>query len=152
VEEIEFDHSHISGGISKINTADNVFGIFTSRAMKERGKYQIQCMKSRSSTGVGQKIDLEYDINTMRITDAGGDEGGYNKPQSSIMESIKAKSQVKAADAIEGNSDKWERATGTPAWEPAASTKGRYSDDVQKISADVQSNKLKQMLGKIKQS
>ena len=29
VEEIEFDHSHISGGISKINTADNVFGIFT---------------------------------------------------------------------------------------------------------------------------
>jgi replicative DNA helicase len=54
VEEIEFDHSHISGGISKINTADNVFGIFTSRAMRERGKYQIQCMKSRSSTGVGQ--------------------------------------------------------------------------------------------------
>ena len=40
VEEVEFDHSHISGGISKINTADNVFGIFTSRAMKERGRYQ----------------------------------------------------------------------------------------------------------------
>jgi hypothetical protein len=55
VEEIEFDHSHIAGGISKINTADNVFGIFTSRSMRERGKYQIQCMKSRSSTGVGQK-------------------------------------------------------------------------------------------------
>ena len=49
VEEIEFDHSHISGGISKINTADNVFGIFTSRAMRERGRYQIQLMKTRSS-------------------------------------------------------------------------------------------------------
>jgi len=71
VEEVEFDHSHISGGISKINTADNVFGIFTSRAMKERGRYQIQCMKSRSSTGVGMKIDLEYNIDTMRITDPG---------------------------------------------------------------------------------
>jgi replicative DNA helicase len=59
VDEIEFDHSHIAGGISKINTADNVFGIFTSRSMRERGKYQIQCMKSRSSTGVGQKIDLD---------------------------------------------------------------------------------------------
>ena len=35
VEEIEFDHSHISGGLSKIQTADNVIGIFTSRAMKE---------------------------------------------------------------------------------------------------------------------
>ncbi|SVE02154.1 uncharacterized protein METZ01_LOCUS455008, partial [marine metagenome] len=42
VEEIEFDHSHISGGLSKIQTADNVFGIFTSRAMRERGRYQIQ--------------------------------------------------------------------------------------------------------------
>jgi hypothetical protein len=31
VEEIEFDHSHISGGLSKIQTADNVIGIFTSR-------------------------------------------------------------------------------------------------------------------------
>jgi hypothetical protein len=75
VEEVEFDHSHISGGISKINTADNVFGIFTSRAMKERGRYQIQCMKSRSSTGVGQKVDLTYNIDTMRITDEGESAG-----------------------------------------------------------------------------
>jgi hypothetical protein len=98
-------------------------------------------MKSRSSTGVGQKIDLEYNIETMRITDEGGDEGGYNKPQSSIMESIKAKSQVKAADA---------QADDTAPWEPAASTKGRYSGDTPKVSADVQSAKLKQLLGKIK--
>ena len=62
VEEIEFDHSHISGGISKINTADNVFGIFTSRAMRERGRYQIQLMKTRSSSGVGQKVDLEFNL------------------------------------------------------------------------------------------
>jgi KaiC/GvpD/RAD55 family RecA-like ATPase len=137
VEEIEFDHSHISGGISKINTADNVFGIFTSRAMKERGKYQIQCMKSRSSTGVGQKIDLEYNIETMRITDEGGDEGGYNKPQSSIMESIKAKSQVKSTE---------ESSSAAPAW---SRPQGQLSD-TPKVSADVQSAKLKQMLGKIK--
>ena len=38
VEEIEFDHSHISGGLSKLQTADNVIGIVTSRAMKERGR------------------------------------------------------------------------------------------------------------------
>lgn len=68
VEEVEFDHSHISGGLSKIQTADNVFGIFTSRAMRERGKYQIQLMKTRSSSGVGQKIDLNFDIDTLRIT------------------------------------------------------------------------------------
>ena len=91
VEEIEFDHSHISGGLSKINTADNVFGIFTSRAMRERGRYQIQLMKTRSSSGVGQKIDLEYNMETLRIIDAGEDEQA-NKPQSSIMDQIKTKS------------------------------------------------------------
>lgn len=69
VEEIEFDHSHISGGLSKIQTADNVIGIFTSRAMKERGRYQIQFMKTRSSSGVGQKVDLEFNVETLRISD-----------------------------------------------------------------------------------
>jgi replicative DNA helicase len=97
VEEVEFDHSHISGGISKINTADNVFGIFTSRAMRERGKYQIQCMKSRSSTGVGMKIDLDYSIETMRITDPGiSDSGdsGYKSTASAVMDRIKSASTV----------------------------------------------------------
>ena len=124
VEEIEFDHSHISGGISKINTADNVFGIFTSRAMRERGRYQIQLMKTRSSSGVGQKVDLEFDIESLRIRDVGEDQqaalGGFKKP--SIYESIKAKSTMTPAD----------------------------DEEVGKITADVQSNKLKQLLGQIK--
>jgi KaiC/GvpD/RAD55 family RecA-like ATPase len=69
IEEVEYDQSHIAGGISKINTADNVIGIFTSRAMRERGRYQIQLMKTRSSGGVGSKIDLAFDIDTLRISD-----------------------------------------------------------------------------------
>jgi archaellum biogenesis ATPase FlaH len=81
VEEIEFDHSHISGGLSKIMTADNVIGIFTSRAMKERGRYQIQFMKTRSSSGVGQKVDLEFNIETLRITDLGDEAESRPEPQ-----------------------------------------------------------------------
>ena len=138
VEEVEFDHSHISGGISKINTADNVFGIFTSRQMKERGKYQIQCMKSRSSTGVGQKIDLEYDIDTMRITDAGGDDGENSFRKPSLMDSIKAKASVTPAESTTSG-NRWDRPT---------SNENDSLDS--KISADVQSTKLKQLLGKIK--
>jgi archaellum biogenesis ATPase FlaH len=93
VEEVEFDHSHISGGLSKIQTADNVFGIFTSRAMRERGKYQIQLMKTRSSSGVGQKIDLEFDIESLRITDLGQDEEykEFDKRKSTIYEDLKRK-------------------------------------------------------------
>ena len=62
VDEIEFDHSHIAGGLSKVQTADNVLGIFTSAPMRERGRYQIQFMKTRSSSGHGQRVDLQFDI------------------------------------------------------------------------------------------
>lgn len=103
VEEIEFDHSHISGGLSKIMTADNVIGIFTSRAMKERGRYQIQFMKTRSSSGVGQKVDLEFNIDTLRITDLGEDSdtssfsqggGKPNNPSGGIYSGLKRTSTV----------------------------------------------------------
>jgi len=103
VEEIEFDHSHISGGLSKIMTADNVIGIFTSRAMKERGRYQIQFMKTRSSSGVGQKVDLEFNIDTLRITDLGeeGDTASFsqgggrpNNPSGGIYSGLKRTSTV----------------------------------------------------------
>lgn len=92
VEEIEFDHSHISGGLSKIMTADNVIGIFTSRAMKERGRYQIQFMKTRSSGGVGQKVDLEFNVETLRITDLGEDEqeSSFNQQKQSGGSSVYA--------------------------------------------------------------
>ena len=103
VAEVEFDHSHISGGISKINTADNVFGIFTSRSMRESGKYQIQCMKSRSSNGVGMKLDLEYNIETMRITDSGesnASSGNY-VPAQNILNTIKTQSTVAPAARTE---------------------------------------------------
>jgi replicative DNA helicase len=107
VEEVEFDHSHISGGLSKIQTADNVFGIFTSRAMRERGRYQIQLMKTRSSSGVGQKVDLEFDIDTLRISDLPDEEqeeasGGANRGTSSIIDSIKRKTEMRNDDPADG--------------------------------------------------
>ena len=74
VDEPELDHSHIAGGISKINTADNLIGIFSSRAMRERGRVQIQFMKTRSSSGVGTKADLGYSMDTLRIFDLDEDE------------------------------------------------------------------------------
>ncbi|CAM6054962.1 unnamed protein product [Sphagnum tenellum] len=64
-----YDHSHIAGGISKINTADNVFGIVSSFSMKEKGIYKLQFLKTRSSSAVGQEIELGYDSKSMRITD-----------------------------------------------------------------------------------
>ena len=136
VDEIEFDHSHIAGGISKINTADNVFGIFTSRSMRERGKYQIQCMKSRSSTGVGQKIDLDYNVETMRISDSGGDGEDSYRPQPSanqIMSQLKPQSTLQSTEPI------IDQATGE-ILEP----------ENKKVVVDVQGSKLKSLLNSLK--
>ncbi len=130
VEEVEFDHSHISGGISKINTADNVFGIFTSRHMREKGQYQIQLMKTRSSSGVGQKIDLSFDVETLRIFDD-GDSTGYtasSQSASTILNKIKTASQVvdqTTGEVTEDNSQK-------------------------RVVANVQSSRLNALLSQIK--
>ena len=131
VEEIEFDHSHISGGISKINTADNLIGIFTSRAMRERGRYQIQLMKTRSSSGVGQKIDLEFDVDSLRIRDLADEEEfkEFDKRKSTIYDQIKRG----GTEAIESNDD-------------ADPSQG---DTVGKIRAETDSTKLKQFLNNL---
>jgi hypothetical protein len=136
VEEVEFDHSHISGGLSKIQTADNVFGIFTSRAMRERGKYQIQLMKTRSSSGVGMKIDLDFDIETLRITDPGLDGQGdeYRPKSSAILDSIKRSSNT---------SEGVDPVTGEVSVDP---TQGA---PVPKVRAQADSTKLRQFLSNI---
>ena len=97
VEEIEFDHHHIAGGISKIQTADNVVGIFTSNAMREKGRYQIQFMKTRSSSGVGTKVDLKFDPDTLRIEDLEeGDEDAMTVTTSNLVDQLKRSNSIKA--------------------------------------------------------
>jgi archaellum biogenesis ATPase FlaH len=129
VEEVEFDHSHISGGLSKIQTADNVFGIFTSRAMRERGRYQIQLMKTRSSSGVGMKIDLEFNLESLKISDLPEDEqdhgGSAPRGTSSIIDNLKRKTNMQSEEPRE------EPTEGVP---------------VAKVRATVESTKLREIL------
>ena len=80
-------------------------------------------MKTRSSSGVGQNIELEFDIDTLRIRDAPESDNGINKKPSNIMSQIKQKTTV------------------TPATTEAPAGK---------ITAEVNSSKLKQMLNNIK--
>ena len=133
VEEIEFDHSHISGGISKINTADNLIGIFTSRAMRERGRYQIQLMKTRSSSGVGQKIDLEFDVDSLRIRDLGEDEENqeFQKRKSTVFDQIKRNS------------------SGQPIEEGQQREDPSEGDTVGKIRAQTDSTKLRSFINNL---
>jgi len=135
VEEVEFDHSHISGGLSKIQTADNVIGIFTSRAMRERGRYQLQLMKTRSSSGVGMKIDLEFNIETLKISDLPEDEqesnGATSRGTSSIIDSIKRKTEVQQIDPTTGEINPTQGAS------------------IGKVRGTVESSKLRDILNKM---
>jgi hypothetical protein len=132
VEEVEFDHSHISGGLSKIQTADNVFGIFTSRAMRERGRYQIQLMKTRSSSGVGQKIDLEFNIDSLRITNLDEEDGYGNGNTQSAGSSLL--NSIKARQTVDADSGEINPATGAA---------------LPKVTAKVESSKLRELLNNI---
>jgi archaellum biogenesis ATPase FlaH len=133
VESVEFDHSHISGGLSKIQTADNVIGIFNSITMRERGRIQIQFMKTRSSSGVGQKVELAIDINTLRITDV--DENDHAPPSSADVMFNKLKRQsaqenTASSGALDVSKAPWadNRPTGTPAWEKPAAQAGQKAE------------------------
>jgi len=99
--------------------------------MRERGRYQIQLMKTRSSSGVGMKIDLEFNVDTLRITDLS--EEDYNSPGqsagSTLLNSIKQKTTITAA--------------GETFTDPTAGA------PVPKVTASVESSKLRDLLAKL---
>jgi hypothetical protein len=110
-----------------------VIGIFTSRAMRERGRYQIQLMKTRSSSGVGAKVDLEFDVDSLRIRDLAEDDDyqEFNKRKSTIYDSLKRQSTPGEQKEQDPNAD------------PA------QGDTVGKIRAEADSTKLKQFLNNL---
>jgi len=104
-EEVAFDPSHIAGGISKVNTADNVIGISTNATMKEAGRYQLQFMKTRSSSGVGSRVDLAFNIKSLRITDLEeGEDTAITATSKSVYEQLKKKSVIRSGEKLDPDS------------------------------------------------
>jgi hypothetical protein len=64
-------------------------------------------MKTRSSSGVGQKVDLEFDVESLRIKDLDEEEtqgGNYQaaKPGAAILDGLKKTSEFQRAQPKEG--------------------------------------------------
>ena len=81
-------------------------------------------MKTRSSSGVGMKVDLEFNLDSLRITDPGEEaqeSSRQGQGSSNIMGQIKSQSNV------------------TPSQE-----------DIPKVNAQLDSSKLKNMLAGLK--
>ena len=80
--------------------------------MRERGRYQVQFMKTRSSAGVGQKVDLAFDIGGLRITDLEEDDEKtpaqetselYNKIKRKTMADQETNPNLEAVSNIGGD-------------------------------------------------
>lgn len=143
VESVEFDHSHISGGLSKIQTADNVIGIFNSITMRERRRVQIQFMKTRSSSAVGSKLELEFNTDTLHITDLNEDSDTPPTTVDILHDKLKRKTEVDGKPT-------WEKPTGTHAWDkPMATSEGKKQEPTIPIRTMDSSNKLANILKKV---
>jgi len=67
--------------------------------MREKGRYQIQFMKTRSSSGVGTKVDLRFDPDTLRIEDLQeGDEDADTITTTSLVDQLKRGNSIKAEE------------------------------------------------------
>lgn len=67
IDAQELNHSHIAGGLTKINTVDWYVSIILTPTMKAAGEIGFAFLKSRSSDAVGKTIYLQWDNNSLRI-------------------------------------------------------------------------------------
>jgi len=65
----DIDQSNIAGGLSKINTCDNLIAIIQTDAMKAAGEYMLKLVKTRNSGGVGKVMMLRWSPVSLRVTD-----------------------------------------------------------------------------------
>lgn len=61
LEADEINQGHIQGGISKVNTADNLAAIIQTEQMRAAGEYMLEFAKCRNSDGVGKRVMLSWD-------------------------------------------------------------------------------------------
>jgi KaiC/GvpD/RAD55 family RecA-like ATPase len=76
----DLNQSHIAGGISKINTTDNLVAIIQTAQQKAQGVLIFKMLKTRSSSGVGSYFTVKFNSYNLRITDLVDDDD--DKPKS----------------------------------------------------------------------
>ena len=70
----ELNQGHIAGGISKINTTDNMVAILQTPQMKARNEMVFKMLKTRSSGGVGSYFIMKFDPVSLRLHNLEEDE------------------------------------------------------------------------------
>jgi KaiC/GvpD/RAD55 family RecA-like ATPase len=133
VDEQSHDIADIAGGLSKINTVDNVITIFTSAPMRERGEYRLQFIKTRSSSGVGSIVYLKFNPVSLRIYDMPpGERPGVNVQETASDQLSKLRSR-KAKTSEE---EEYDPETGEiKNYDPPKQTKANVLDLIKKVQS-----------------
>ena len=77
----DLSQAHIAGGISKVNTTDNLIAIMQNSAMKARSEMMFKLLKTRSSSGVGNQFMMQFSPTTL-ILQCFAEEEGSSKSKS----------------------------------------------------------------------
>lgn len=68
-EQKSLGQDMIQGGISKINTADLAIALVKDEAMDAAGLYRFEFLKSRNSSAVNKKLEMDWNAESLRISD-----------------------------------------------------------------------------------
>ncbi len=91
----DLGHSQIAGGISKINTADNLIAIIQNDKMRSMKQYMLKLLKTRSSGGVGSYINLDFDPTSLIISSKKNPDSNSN-----LILNVDQKSKTKSARSL----------------------------------------------------
>lgn len=69
LEAEQINQGHIQGGISKVNTVDNLIALLQTDMMKAAGEFILELIKTRNSDGKGKQILLRWNRRTLELTD-----------------------------------------------------------------------------------
>lgn len=69
METKDHHQGHIQGGISKVNTTDNLVAILQDETNKAAGEFILKGLKTRNSGGVGKTCILKWNQAILRVTE-----------------------------------------------------------------------------------
>jgi KaiC/GvpD/RAD55 family RecA-like ATPase len=85
----DLGQQNIAGGISKVNTCDNLVAIVQTPQMKARGEMMYKLLKTRSSNGVGNSYMLNFNSSSLVLSSQ--DEGESGNSSSRTLANFIAK-------------------------------------------------------------
>jgi KaiC/GvpD/RAD55 family RecA-like ATPase len=97
----DLSQAHIAGGISKVNTTDNLVAIMQTSAMKARSEMVFKLLKTRSSNGVGNQFMMTFNPSTL-ILECFAEEDGATDRSKTLANYMRGKVAKKADDGDTG--------------------------------------------------